>query len=178
MLARAVDHALEKALADTVFSRRDPYIIETFHQDHLHQFVQDRCLQWCYQNDHKVYIRSDTLKEGVRISLTVLNAEISYKDASEDHDSRENTIRRIAHISFTMKMTDAMTGQLLWLGNLNHVDADWIPLELLDIVERNSTFLEKPVRPQKKSLIHWLEPVLIAGAIGTISILFYTIRSQ
>lgn len=175
MLAVAVDKGLESVLQDSSLYSGDHLIVEKGGSD-LDRFLAERCMQQLFQKGCDVYTETDSVQDGTLFSLKPVNMHIRY-DVNKTPGYQNGYVHRVVYAEFNIKMIDRGSGKLLYINDVNGTADDWIPVALLDYVEQGS-ILVKPERPSGGPMKRWVEPLLVIGAAGAISILFYTIRSQ
>jgi len=175
LLAQAVDDGLTMVLMDSSLTIDVPVIVEQG-MSALHRFLSERCMLLLYQAGFDVYTDTDSVQYGILFSLNPVNMHIRY-DNNRTSGYKKDTIHRSVYAEFNIKIIDRVSGKIHHIADVVHTKDDWIPAALLDYAEFGSV-LPEPARPPDPAIKRWVEPLLVIGAAGAISILFYTIRSQ
>jgi hypothetical protein len=144
----------------------------------IEQFILNRFYQAFSEAGIRIFVFGDSVTHGLILSPHVLEAGVKYEKFSGRSLFKSRKIVRKAELHLCMRVLDAMSGQLVWLKDMENCVEDEIPVSLLSAVEAGGAVLGRPALPEERGFRQWFEPVFVLGVIGAITYLFYIIRSS
>ena len=153
-------------------------LIENESEHAVSRFVLDRFTHGLMNNGLDIYTAVDTLKTDLKVSLIVIKASLEYENRQQKGFLSGGNIERKAEVGISLRAVEGQSGRVVWVGDIVKTARDSIPFSQLDRVEQGGVVLGRPNRPAGRGIRRWIEPVLVAAAVGTAAYLFYVVRSR
>jgi hypothetical protein len=175
--------AVEEAAAEVVSRLRltdgsQVSIIEHEGSGDIARFVINRFSRALMDRQVVITYSEDSLHADLSLSITVTHAMIGYERRHEKGLFGGGLIERQAKVGLSIRAIEGKSRQILWIGDIDKNATDRIPYAMLEQVEEGGLLLGKPNRPKDRGVMRWIEPVLVAGAVGSAAYLFYIVRSR
>ena len=153
-------------------------IIESEHPGELTRFVIDRFSERITENGIELFSDDDSLHSKFKLYVTVTKALVRYEKMQRKGFLGEGFIERHAEVGLSLRVVNNNTKKVDWIREIDEGFTDQIPASMLDQVEEGGLLLGKPKRPNDRGVMRWIEPILVAGAVGSAAYLFYIVRSR
>jgi hypothetical protein len=153
-------------------------IVENQNASEISKWITLSFNEGLFNNGLVVFTNEDSIKNGIAVSFTVTKAWIGYERSYRKSFLGSKWIIRSGDVHIFLSGVDHPNGQIVWTGNLEISKRDTIPEATLDSIEQGGEIIGKPQRPAVRGAQKWIEPILIAGALGSVVYLFYSVRSR
>ena len=144
----------------------------------ISSFILDRYVQGLLERGVDIYTVTDSVDEGILLSLIVTKASVSYDGIYRRRFLGNGWVGRMAEVTLSVQAVNARNRKIEWAGDLHRNKSDRILLSKLNVVEQGGFLLGKPDRPRERGLRKWVEPIFVLGTVGVVAYLFYSIRSR
>ncbi|MFQ5750881.1 MAG: hypothetical protein ACE5HI_02700 [bacterium] len=154
--------------------------VDWFIENQLVKFLHKRDVQSIYLNQDTLNaISATTRKDTISIfEFKLLTIGIEYFEENSQGLSKAGYVNRKGSISIYLRIIEQSTGEILWNGDIEKSQYDWIPLAAIDRLENPNVPFSKGVLIKNRGRTTILKPILITGITGIIVYLFYSLRSR